>query len=144
MTRICYPASFRPDEDGRAVVRFRDLPEAMTDGRNVSEASVEAQDCLGSVLAARLAAKEEIPRPSRARTGDDAVPVPLWIAPKLALYWAMREGGVNNSELARRLSERETVIRRMLDPDHATKAENIQRALQALGKQCVVVVQDAA
>jgi len=144
MTRISYPATFKSDKDGRVMVQFRDLPEALTDGHDAAEASAEAQDCLGSALAARLAGKEDVPRPSRGAAGDRPVPVPLWIAPKLALYWAMQEHGVSNSELARRLGVRETVIRRMLDPDHATKAENIQRALQALGKQCVVVVQDAA
>jgi hypothetical protein len=36
------------------------------------------------------------------------------------------------------------VIRRMLDPEHATKAEKIQAALAALGKQLTVDVRDAA
>jgi antitoxin HicB len=144
MLKIGYPATFTPDEDGRPIVRFPDLPEAMTDGKDLPEASAEAQDCLGSALASRLAHKEDIPHPGRQRTGQKSVPVPLWIAPKVALYWAMREAGVNNSQLARRLGVRETVIRRMLDPNHATKAEKIQAALEALGKQCLVVVQNAA
>ena len=72
------------------------------------------------------------------------VPVPLWIAGKLALYLAMIERGVNNSELARRLGLRETVIRRMLDPDHDTKSEKLQAALEVLGKRLVVAVDDAA
>ncbi len=72
------------------------------------------------------------------------VPVPLWIAGKLALYRAMREQGINNSELARRLGVRETVVQRMLDPDHATKAERLQAALAVLGKHLVIAVQDAA
>ena len=116
----------------------------MTDGRDLAEASVEAQDCLGSALASRLAHKEEVPRPARPAAGQRSIPVPLWIAPKLALHWAMQEGGVSNSELARRLGVRETVVRRMLDPDHPTKAEKIQRALEVLGKQFLVIVQDAA
>ena len=49
-----------------------------------------------------------------------------WIAPKLALYLRMREFGINNSKLARKLGVRETVVRRMLDPDHATKTEKLQ------------------
>jgi len=72
------------------------------------------------------------------------VPVPLWIAGKLAQYLAMIERGVNNSELARRLGVRETVIGRMLDPDHDTKSEKIQAALEVLGKRIVVAVDDAA
>jgi antitoxin HicB len=72
------------------------------------------------------------------------IPVPLWIAPKIALYWGMRESGIGNSELARKLGVRETVVRRMLDPDHATKSEKIQAALEALRKRLLLVVEDAA
>jgi hypothetical protein len=36
------------------------------------------------------------------------------------------------------------MIRRMLDPAHATKAVKIQAALAALGKQMIVEVRDAA
>jgi antitoxin HicB len=71
------------------------------------------------------------------------VPVLLWLAPKLALYLAMRDQEVNNSELARRLGVHERVLRRMLDPEHATKAEKIQAALAALVKQMTVEVRDA-
>lgn len=70
--------------------------------------------------------------------------MPLWLAPKLALYVAMREQGVSNSELARRLGVHERVVRRMLDPERATKPEKIQTALAALGKQMTVEVEDAA
>jgi antitoxin HicB len=144
MLEISYPATFRKDPDGRLVVRFVDLREAMTDGADLAEASEEAADCLGSALGHRLAHKEEIPYPSRLKRGQLPVPVPLWIAPKVALYWAMKEAGVNKLNLARRLGLRETVVRRMLDPNHATKAEKIQVALEALGKRFLVVVQDAA
>jgi antitoxin HicB len=141
---IGYPATFRADESGRLVVRFIDLREAMTDGRDLREALQEAQDCLGSALAARLAHKEEMPYPSKPKRGQRLIAVPLWVAPKVALYWAMREAGVNNVQLARRLEVRETVVRRMLDPDHATRSDKIQAALSALGKRFSVVVEDAA
>jgi len=144
MIQISYPAAFKPDAAGRRVVTFPDLREALTDGRDVAEALEEAIDCLGSALAHRLAKKEGIPRPSHPKRGQRIVPVPLWIAPKVALYWAMEEAGVNKSELARKLGVRETVVRRMLDPDHATKSEKIQAALEALGKQVLVVMRDAA
>jgi len=63
---------------------------------------------------------------------------------QLALYLAMRDQRVNNSELARRLGVYERVVRRMLDPQYATKAEKIQAALAVLGKQMTVEVRDAA
>ena len=56
----------------------------------------------------------------------------------------MREQGVNNSELARRLGVRETVVRRMLDPEHETRSEKLQAALEALGKRILVAVEDGA
>ncbi len=99
---------------------------------------------LGSDLSIRLSRREEVPTPSSAKRGQRLVPVPLWLAPKLALYLAMRDQQVNNSDLARRLGLHERVIRRILDPQHATKAEKIQAALAALGKQMTVEVRDAA
>ena len=108
------------------------------------EAMEEAIDCLGSVIAAKIAEKAAIPSPSPPRRGHRLVPVPLWIAGKLAVYLAMREQGISNSELGRRLNVRETVVRRMLDPDHGTKPEKLQAALDALGKRVVIGVQDAA
>ncbi len=91
-----------------------------------------------------MSLREEIPTPSAAKRGQRLVPVPLWLAPKLALYLAMRDQQVNNSDLARRLGIHERVIRRMLDPKHATKAEKIQAALAVLGKQMTVEVRDVA
>jgi antitoxin HicB len=130
--------------DGRILVEFVDLPRVATDGKDDREAMEEAIDALGSDLSIRLSRREEIPAPSAAKRGRRLVPVPLWLAPKLALYLAMRDQRVNNSELARRLGVHERVIRRMLDPEHASKAEKIQAALAALGKQMTVEVRDAA
>src|SRR5437016_4699269 len=99
-----YPATFRKGrEDGRFLVAFPDFPRSATDGADLAEAAEQATDCLGSAIAFALAYKEEIPRPSEPRRGQRMVPVPLWIAPKLALYWRMRELGTSNSALARKL-----------------------------------------
>ena len=144
MRNFSYPAFFEPDEDGRPVVSFPDFAHAHTDGKDAVEAMEEAIDCLGSAIAHRMAEKLDIPTPSEARPGQRMVPVPLWIAGKLALYFALREKNVTNSELARRLGVRETVVRRMLDPDHNTRSEKLQAVLEALGKRVVVTVEDAA
>jgi antitoxin HicB len=138
-----YPARFRTDEAGRTLVLFPDFPHAATDGATAVEAMEEAIDCLGSVIAFAMFDKEDVPRPSAPKRGQRMVPVPLWIAPKLALYWRMRELGLSNSALARKLGVGETVVRRMLNPDHATKADKIQAALGALGKRFLMVLEDA-
>ena len=70
--------------------------------------------------------------------------VPLYLAPKLALYLAIAEQDVSNTDPARRLNVSETVVRRMLDPKHVTKPGPIEDALRALGKRIVVSFSDAA
>src|SRR6266852_6139874 len=143
MSTFLYPAKFS-DSANRVLVEFVDLPRVATDGKDAREAFEEAMDALGSDLSIRLSRREEIPAPSAVKRRQRLVPVPLGLAPKLALYLAMRDQQVNNSELARRLRVHERVIRRMLDPEHATKAEKIQAALAALGKQMTVEVRDTA
>ncbi|GIU78537.1 MAG: antitoxin [Bryobacteraceae bacterium] len=144
MSVLSDPARFTTDNDGRVLVEFVDLPHVATDGEDEREALEEAIDALGSDLSIRLSRREDIPTPSPLKRGQHQVPVPLWLAPKLALYLAMREQGVSNSELARRLGVHERVIRRMLDPRHATRPEKIQAALAVLGQQMTAEVRDAA
>jgi antitoxin HicB len=144
MSAFEYPARLTKGGDGRILVEFVDFPRLATDGKDKREAFEEAMDALGSDLSIRLSRREEIPAPSAPKRGHRLVPVPLWLAPKLALYLAMRDQQVNNSELARRLGVHERVVRRMLDPRHATRTEKIQAALAALGKQMTVAVRDAA
>jgi len=126
MFTFAYPATFRRDEDDRWLVVFPDFPTAHTDGADANEAMEEAIDCLGGSIAFAMADKATIPKPSSLRRGQKLVPVPLWIVAKLALYWAIRELGMTQSELARRLKVRETIVRRMLDPNHDTRSEKIQ------------------
>jgi len=145
MLSLSYPAILKPEPDGKAfVVNFPDLPEALTGGEDLEDALAEAADCLGCALSFRITEREEIPLPSRPRKGQYLISVPLYLAPKLALYRAMREQGVSNSELARRLKCSETVVRRMLDPKHDSKPKKLEAALAALGKRVLVSIDEAA
>ena len=65
MDQFAYPAQFTPDEGGDYMVRFRDLPEAITSGRDMADAIEQAADCLQEALAGRLVRREAIPRPSK-------------------------------------------------------------------------------
>jgi antitoxin HicB len=140
---LAYPALFTPDEEGRILVKFIDLPHTATDGKDQAEAMAEAIDCLASVLSISMSLREEIPSPSRSRCGAVLVPVSLDVAPKLALYQAMRAAKIGNSELARRIGVTEAVVRRMLDPAHKTKALKLQAALEALGTRLVISTEAA-
>ena len=65
LDRSCLPATFRADTGGRPVVSFPDFPNAHTDGKDAADAMEEATDCLGSVIARRIAERLDIPAPSR-------------------------------------------------------------------------------
>jgi len=145
MFTATYPASFIREKNSQGFhVRFPDLPEALTGGEDLSDRHVQAADCLAEALAGRIVRGDAIPRPSPLKRGQHAISVPLYLAPKLALYLAMRDMGLRNTELASRLGVSETVVRRMLDPKHQSKPERIQAALAALGKRIVVTFEDAA
>jgi antitoxin HicB len=145
MFPLSYPAVLkRGYRDRRVVVTFPDLPEALTDGKNDEEALAEAPECLEEALACRMALREEIPAPGGHIRTSHFVDVPLQLAPKVALYLAMRKRGVTNSDLARRMRRRETVIRRMLNPRHHSKAERLEAALRVLGQRVRLTVSDAA
>ena len=140
-----YPASFLPEEHGQGFhVRFPDLPEVLTGGDDIDETLAQAADCLAEAIAARIARGDGIPPPSKLKRGQRLINVPLYLAPKLALYLAMRERRMPNTQLAKRLGVSETVVRRMLNPRHKTKPEKVQAALAALGKRIVVTFEDAA
>jgi predicted RNase H-like HicB family nuclease len=130
MFTLAYPAVFKQDAEGRLVVSFPDFPAAQTDGADANEAMEEAIDCLGSVIAFAMADKVEVPRPSPLKRGQKVVPI--------------RDMGISQSELARRLNVRETIVRRMLDPNSGTRTEKIQAALEVLGKRVVAAYDDAA
>jgi len=136
--RYVFPARLDQDDEGRWIVSFPDVPEALTDGADREEALGEATDALGAALAGYVHEQRQIPRPSQAEAGQVPINVPPLVAAKLALYQTMREQQVSNVELARRLDVTEAVVRRLLDPDHSSKIEKVNAALEALGKHLIV------
>jgi antitoxin HicB len=135
-----YPATLERCPDGEVIVRFPDLPGTITGGKDESEALAEAADLLGSAIAHCIAEKEPIPPPSTPKHGQRPIPVPFWIAGKLAVYQALQEAGITNVELAKRLGVTEAVVRRLLDPNHETKDRKLAAALAVLGKELVMAV----
>ena len=136
--RYVYPVKLKRDADGGYVVTCAEVPEAITEGDSREEALSEAADALAAALGGYVEARRPIPKPREARAGEAQVALPALIAAKLALYSAMREQRVSNVELARRLGVTETVVRRLVHPDHRSKIERVEEALAVLGKHLVV------
>ena len=146
-TAYRYPATLERDEDGRYVVRFPDLPEALTDGVDEKEALVEAADCLSEALASRIVDGEAIPSPSRLDRGQYLISPDPIIALKAALYTALEESGKTIADLTDLLGMKDWhQAARLIDPKRPSKLRRLAAALDALGckVEIVVVSQDPA
>ena len=139
-----YPATLISDPARGFTVTFRDVPEAITEGDTRAEALLRAEDALESALAMYIAAHEPLPQASPPRSGEAIVTLSALGMAKTALYEAMREQGIGRAELARRLRWHLAQVNRVLDPRHASKMEQVEAALAALGLRLVVEVTKAA
>lgn len=139
-----YPAEIERDEDDRFVVTFPDFGWGATDGATRDEALAEAKDLLRELIAATIRGGEMLPDPSGAGRGRSLVVPPVQIALKAALYEAWREAGISQRHFARDLGVAESEVRRMLNPEHSTKAATMDGALRRLGKRVSLTVAKAA
>ena len=140
--RLAYAASFKRDTAGRIVVRFPDLPEALTDGATEEEALDEAVDCLSEALMSRIADGEIVPTPRPVGRGHRLIAPDPTVALKTALYTIAKVRKVSAAQLARRLRIDPKEARRLLDPRHPSKAPRLFEALHALGCNAAVTLFD--
>jgi antitoxin HicB len=139
-----YPAVLTRDDNGTVTVSFRDVPEAHTFGETDDEALARAVDALESALSFYVDRRDRLPVPSKPKRGDRLVPLSALGMAKAALYETMREQDVGKAALARRLHCHLPQIDRLLDFSHASKLEQVEAALAALGKRLIVTIGDAA
>ena len=131
-----YPATFTPDEeDGGFVVTFRDIPEAITQGETLEEATLMAEDVLLSSIEYYLEKNKKVPLPSRQKRGEHLVRLSASIFAKVLLLNEMLDQKVKNSDLAAKIGVTPAEITRLTSVRHTTKIDRIERALQALGKR---------
>jgi antitoxin HicB len=139
-----FPYWFEPQDSGGVLAQFMDVPEAHTLGATEVDAGGDnALDCLIAALGGYIKLGREIPGPSPAQGRPVAVLPPL-VTAKLALYEAMRAERITRTELARRLGLQENAVRRLLDLDHRSHIDQLDRALAALGKRLEVRVLEPA
>ena len=72
------------------------------------------------------------------------VALPALSVAKIGLYRAMREEGLGKAELARRLGRHLPQVDRILDLGHASRLDQVEAALHALGRELSVEVARAA
>jgi antitoxin HicB len=140
--RYAYRYDLTPQPEGGFTVTFPDVPEAVTQGEDEDEAAAMAEDALVTALSFYTDKAERLPRPSAAR-GRPVAYVPPLVAAKLALHDAMLAAGVSNVAFARRLGTDEKTVRRLRDPLHQSRINQIDAALRALGKRMGIVIEAA-
>jgi antitoxin HicB len=142
MRPFLYPVILTPDtQHGGFGVTFHDVPEAITQGDGVPEALHQAADCLEEAIAGRIRRRESIPEASAAGLDQYAVSLPVSIAAKAALYLALQQTKITQSELAERLRCDEQEVSLLLDPRRAANVSRLESALAALGYQLALGLQ---
>ncbi len=140
--RYAYPYELLPQPEGGFTVTFPDVPEAITQGENEEEAAAIAEDALVTALSFYTDHAEPLPHPSPAR-GRRLAYVPPLIAAKLALHDAILAAGIANVALARQLGTDEKTVRRLRDPLHQSRINQVDAALRVLGKRMGIVIEAA-
>lgn len=133
-----YPAKFQPAKEGGFTVTFRNVPEAITEGDTMDEAQVAAVDALESALSFYIGDRRPLPAPSAPKRGERMVELSALGMAKTALHEAMLAEKISRAELARRLSCHLEQVARLLDLTHASKFEQLERALAAVNRKMVV------
>lgn len=142
MERFEYAVLLDAAEEGGFVVTCRDLPELVTQGDDQEHALSEATDAMDEVFALYMSEGLAFPAPTRARRREHLISPPPETVAKAALHAAMRSASVSKVQLARRLGVDEKVVRRLLDPHHASKLPRIAEAVQLLGRRLVIGLEE--
>ena len=142
MFSLSYPAILRRETTGGYYLSFPDVRGANTGDADRDSTLAGAADCLAVALETYMGQQRDIPKPSRPKKGQPLIAVPLELALKLAVYQAMREAQVSSAELARRMDVPETLVKRMLNPNHVTRLETVERALARLGRTAWLTVEE--
>lgn len=132
-----YPVKLAKDDNDTILVSSVDFPELITFGDDREDALSHASDALEEAVAARIAANEDIPHPSKGRT---RARLSLLTSIKVSLYQEMRAQNVSKAELARRMGLPRQSSDRLVNVMHRSSVDQIERALKAIDRYVDVEV----
>src|SRR5258708_20236645 len=132
MNAFGYRYTLERQENGWWLVRFPDVPEALTEGETKDEACENAVDCLMTALEGYVKAGRAIPRPTAIRSGEERLALPSLVTAKLAVYDTMRAHGWSKLKLAKQLGVAENSVRRLLDLRHSSQMRLIDETVARL------------
>lgn len=127
------------ERDGKDfVVTARDLPEVLTAGESLEEALLLAQDAVETAVAHRMDRGLDLAPPPAPAPNAHTITLGAKQAAKAGVYVIWKRAGISKSELARRMSLKESEARRILSPHYATKIEALESAAKVMGSRLMV------
>ena len=135
-----YPAVITEEGPGDFLVRFPDVPQALTGGASLEEAVARAADALEEAVLHYLAEGVDIPLPRNAAKGEVSIPLDPVTAGRAAVAAIMARQKLSKVALAAKMGKDEKVVRRILDGGGNTSMANVSSALKALGAQAALSV----
>lgn len=134
-----YPIELTKDDNDTFLVTCPDLPEVTTFAETFDEAEARASAAIEEAVAARAAGGVDIPEPSRRGRYSAAVGTQTEL--KIVLHRRLRLGGITRAELQRRLGWQRESVDRLFRFDHASRLDQIDAALKAMGEEVRIVTE---
>jgi len=138
---LAYHVELTPDDNDTLLVTCPSLPMVASFGETQEDALLHAKDAIETALASMISDGEEIPPADREGM---LVRLPMLTTLKIEMYRALRSAGITRAELGRRLGWKRESVDRLFRLDHASRLEQIEAAMAAVGKTFEVEVQEAA
>ena len=138
-----YPAYFQPCENGY-VVKFRDIPKAITQGHSIENAIEMAEDALLTALSFYFEDNRNIPKPSPPAASERLISLPLSAWVKVMLLNALLDDRVSQTCLANRMGIKPQQVTRIVNLKHSTKIDTLEAAFKALGRDLELQVTQKA
>lgn len=129
-----YPITIEPD-DGALLIRCPDLPEVVTFAETDADIDARARDAIEEALASRISHAEDIPK---AVAEGRMVAMGVTTTLKVRLYQELRAQGKTRADLMRALGWSRNSVDRLFHIGHASKTDQLEAALAALGKRVTV------
>lgn len=128
-----YEVELTPDDNETLMATCPALPEVASYGDDRADALRHVALAIEEALASRMADWEWIPNAEERSGNGEFVALPAHVLMKLSLYWLMRANEISRAELQRRLGWHREQVDRLFRLDHASRVEQIEAALSAIG-----------
>ena len=128
-----YPYILEQDGDG-FLIRFYDVPEAISYAYSLEEAKSMAADALIQALSFYFETGKPVPLPSKQNEAPGIeLPTSTWL--KILLLNEVLNSPLSQAEIARKMGKKSQELTRIVNLNHKTKLDTLVLALNALGKE---------